>query len=389
MSDKQNKNGGIIFQVVVILLLILNTIAVSMIMLFGNINIDFWSDNTTKETFNNNWEKVQMIVIWDERCTECYTEEITKQILNDVNSQWETVDSIVLDFSEEKAKQYLSKSWLTKLPVFLFTSNNFNEKINQYLVETDDKSLFNLEIGSSFDPYGEICGNEIDDDDNGLTDCEDSVCGKELSCQPKVDRPVADLYIMSHCPYWLQAQKWYLEVMSKLGWVADVNVKWVPYIMHGQSEADDNVTQECIQREQKDKYTAYLSCYLEWEGKDLECRKQAWLDEPKLETCIANLKAEYKVDENMADTSRQYPLFSIDEETAIAAWVQGSPSFVLNGTLVEWIGRSAEWYADAICGMFKETPEECNQDFQDITFDPNYGFTTGNWAASADSGCGV
>jgi hypothetical protein len=50
--------------------------------------------------------------------------------------------------------------------------------------------------------------------------------------------------------------------MSKLGEVADVNVKFVQYIMHGQKEADENVVQYCIQKEQKDKYIDYLNCFL-------------------------------------------------------------------------------------------------------------------------------
>jgi hypothetical protein len=50
--------------------------------------------------------------------------------------------------------------------------------------------------------------------------------------------------------------------MSKLSKVADINVKWVPYVMHGQKEADENVIQYCIQKNEKDKYVKYLNCFL-------------------------------------------------------------------------------------------------------------------------------
>jgi hypothetical protein len=55
--------------------------------------------------------------------------------------------------------------------------------------------------------------------------------------------------------------------MDKLGKVADVNIKFVQYIMHGQKEADENVVQYCIQKEQEPKYLKYLKCFLEADGK--------------------------------------------------------------------------------------------------------------------------
>jgi hypothetical protein len=50
--------------------------------------------------------------------------------------------------------------------------------------------------------------------------------------------------------------------MSKLSKVADINVKFVQYVMHEQKEADENVVQYCIQKNQKDKYVKYLNCFL-------------------------------------------------------------------------------------------------------------------------------
>ena len=52
------------------------------------------------------------------------------------------------------------------------------------------------------------------------------------------------------------------------------------------------------------------------------------------------------------------------------------------------VWRNAKAYADAICSTFKNKPKECEQKFQDINFDPMFGFTTWNWSASANSGCG-
>lgn len=48
-------------------------------------------------------------------------------------------------------------------------------------------------------------------------------------------------------------------------------------------------------------------------------------------------------------------------------------------------GRNAKAYADAICSTFKNKPKECEQQFQDVNFDPNFGFTSNG--SNANSGC--
>jgi hypothetical protein len=41
--------------------------------------------------------------------------------------------------------------------------------------------------------------------------------------------------------------------------------------------------------------------------------------------------------------------------------------------------------AEAICSTFKNKPKECDQTFQDITFDPLFGFTSNG--STANAGC--
>jgi hypothetical protein len=216
----------------------------------------------------------------------------------------------------------------------------------------------------------------------------DPTCWNNFKCAKKVEKPVAELYIMSYCPYWLQAQKWYLEVMDKLWKVADVKVKFVPYIMHWQKEADENVVQYCIQSEQSDKYKSYLKCFLDAEWKEEACRKETKIDETKLKSCITNTKKTYKVDDLMKDKSKQYPDFTIDKESATKAWVQWSPTFVVNWIKLDDVWRDAKSYADAICSTFITKPKECEQTFQSVAFDPMFGFTTWQWANKASPQCG-
>jgi hypothetical protein len=67
---------------------------------------------------------------------------------------------------------------------------------------------------------------------------------------------------MSHCPYGLQAEKAFLEVMKKLGKYADVQIKFVPYTMHGEKEVVDNINQYCVYKAYPDKFYKYMNCFL-------------------------------------------------------------------------------------------------------------------------------
>lgn len=333
-------------------------------------------------------EDVVVTILDDKKCPEetCNTKALTEQLKSVPFLSGATFET--MDFADQKTKTIMTQNEITTLPAVLVNTNQFSDASFVTYLKATKAGKYALQIGAEYDPYGEVCDNKVDDNEDGKVDCEDPKCGKELSCAKKVQKPVADLYIMSYCPYGLQAQKGYLEVMSKLGKVADVNIKWVPYIMHGKKEAEENVVQDCIQKEQKDKYTKYLNCFLAEEGKGEACRKEAKIDEKKLSSCIATTKKAIDFDAKMADTSKQYPEFGINKEEADKAGVQGSPTFVLNGIKVEKVGRSAKSYAQAICSTFENKPKECEQEFQDITFDAMFGFTTGNGSAQANSGCG-
>jgi hypothetical protein len=50
------------------------------------------------------------------------------------------------------------------LPAALFSNNNISE-LSNFLKETSN-NLYYLELGSTFDPSEEICGNGIDDNNN-------------------------------------------------------------------------------------------------------------------------------------------------------------------------------------------------------------------------------
>lgn len=390
-KDKCNNNNPLIIVVIVLLIII----AVLAFFAWKNIwkgDRDDFDRNTSTQSNSlqgtwsekSNFENINVTMISDKRCSDCQDKEIfdsIKKLQFLSKSKFE-----IKDFSDAWVKDILKSNEISKLPAVLLNNKSGDSQFDNYLKETK-AWLYNLELGSKFDPYAEICDNKVDDNSDNLVDCLDPTCGREFKCAPKVEKPTAELYVMSYCPYWLQAEKWYLEVMSKLWKVADVKVKFVQYIMHGQKEADENVKQHCIQEEQNDKYITYLKCFLDKEWKWESCIKESKLDEKKLKSCIDKTKKDFKVDELMADKSKQYPDFGINKEMALKAWVQGSPTFVVNWIKIEDIWRDAKSYADAICSTFKTKPKECEQEFQNVTFDPMFWFTTWQWANQANPQC--
>jgi len=58
----------------------------------------------------------------------------------------------------------------------------------------------------------------------------------------KSDRPEVKLFVMSYCPYGLQAQKMYLPVYELLKDKAEMGIYFVNYAMHGKKELDENLT---------------------------------------------------------------------------------------------------------------------------------------------------
>jgi len=327
----------------------------------------FEIERIAKEKNSND---LQILIISDKRCDNIICMNpiyLLSWLYENSFKYFENADIEIKDFSDYGIKDILKKEWINKIPwVILYNYKWDNEKLSEYLTDLPSWKHF-IESVESFDPNLEICWNNLDDDWNWLTDSSDAICWWQ------VDRPVAELYIMSYCPYWLQAQKWYLEVMQKLWKVADIKIKFVQYIMHWEKEVEENLVQYCIQKEQNEKYTPYLKCFLdEWKWE--LCKNTANIDKLKLNSCISDTKSYYFVDEDMNNSNNEYPRFRIDEISANKAWVQWSPTFVLNWIKIDNIWRDAKSYAKAICSTFKNRPKECDSNFQDITFDTMFWF---------------
>jgi len=198
----------------------------------------------------------------------------------------------------------------------------------------------------------------------------------------KTEKPVVELFVMSYCPYGLQAQKALLPVAKLLGDKADIKVRFVSYIMHPSSgETQENLRQHCMQKEGMN-YWNYLDCFVV-DGNTSKCLVQAGIDSSVLDTCYSTEDEKYSVTALLNDKSTwlsgSYPQFNVDKELNTKYGVQGSPTFVVNGVIVN-AARNPEAFKDAICNAFSTTPEECNTELSTTNMPAMFGYegTGGN-----------
>jgi len=204
----------------------------------------------------------------------------------------------------------------------------------------------------------------------------------------KSDKPVVELFIMSHCPYGTQAEKGIIPVVELLGDKIDFKLRFVYYAMHPNAgEVEEQLNQYCIQKEQSSKLIPYLKCFLD-KGDGASCLTTAGIDKDKLKICTQTADLEFEVSKNLDDQSLwlsgSFPLFNIDAALNQQYEVQGSPTLVINGQQAS-SSRDPAGYLATICGAFTTEPNECSETLSTQSYSPGFGYTTGS---STDASCG-
>ncbi|MCK5475980.1 MAG: hypothetical protein KAI71_05375 [Candidatus Pacebacteria bacterium] len=193
----------------------------------------------------------------------------------------------------------------------------------------------------------------------------------------KNDKPVVELFVMSHCPYGTQIEKGILPVLETLGDKIHFELKFCDYAMHKEKEMDEQLRQYCINSEEPTKFINYLQCFLEDDKSD-ECLNTTKIDISKLNTCVAATDKKYKITENFGDKSTwkgNFPTFNIHKEDVDKYGVGGSPTLIINGTTAG-SGRDAKSLLATICDRFDNPPEECSTELSSATPSPGFGFNT-------------
>lgn len=200
---------------------------------------------------------------------------------------------------------------------------------------------------------------------------------------PKSDKPKAELFVMSFCPYGVQAEAQMKPVVDLLGSKIDLKVRFIAQAgsdinsvqsLHGAAEAGEDLRQICIMKNYPDKYWNYLSsfnsnCYPIYKNATAldSCWKSsassAGIDSAKIESCVS------------ADS---LALLKLDEQAAGSYGVSGSPSLMINGATYSG-ARTSEGFKSAICSAFNNPPAECGQ---------NVGTASQAASAAPAGGCG-
>ncbi|UCD21084.1 MAG: hypothetical protein JSW08_00865 [archaeon] len=181
--------------------------------------------------------------------------------------------------------------------------------------------------------------------------------------------PTLEFYIMSYCPYGLQMLKGVLPVWKQFQSHANIELRFVNYILHGQEEQDENARMTCIREEQSDKLIDYLTCFVE-NGDYERCMVQTGVDSAEVESCIDERYDTYFVEDNARN--EQYG-------------VKGSPTVVLNGEVIELWPRSPSNVAKAICDAFDSKPDVCDLTFSEENPTAGFGGSTGGSGGSGGS----
>ncbi len=213
---------------------------------------------------------------------------------------------------------------------------------------------------------------------------------------PKTDKPVVELFVMSHCPFGTQAEKGILPAVKALGNTVDFKIRWVYYAMHGEKEVTEQLVQHCIQTEQPEVYLKYLACFLNdsaGQGSaeaSAACVKSLGVNTAKLDACKTATDTTYTVMANLQDQTTwlngRFPKFDIDAALNTKYNVGGSPTLIINGATSN-AGRDSASYLKAICAAFNNAPAECNTVVSSTQPGPGFGYDSVGAANAA--GCGV
>jgi hypothetical protein len=190
----------------------------------------------------------------------------------------------------------------------------------------------------------------------------------------KREKPDVKLFVMSYCPFGLQMEKALLPAWQLLKDKTDIGIYFVSYLMHGKKEMEENLRQYCIQKEEKEKYLAYLECFLK-DGNFENCLKETGINQDKLNSCQSATDKEFKISESFTETG--YPPFNVHQDLNEKYGVRGSPTLVINDQVVN-VTRSPEKVKEAICDAFSTPPAECEQKLPEENASPGFGMTTGS-----------
>lgn len=201
----------------------------------------------------------------------------------------------------------------------------------------------------------------------------------------KTEKPKADLFVMSYCPYGNQAEELMMPIVNLLKDKADIELHYVIYSnyatgypeycldqenqfcsMHGIQEVNQGVRELCVQKYQKDKLWIFVKAInaqataenvdSKWEA----VAQSVGLNVEQIKSCQTQ-EGKDLLSRELALNQASYPVQDPSKHNGQeSAKIQGSPTLLINGMIYDG-QRTAEAYKEAICAVFTKAPAECSQ----------------------------
>jgi hypothetical protein len=273
----------------------------------------------------------------------------------------------ILKPEEAKAKitDFINKQLLAGAP-YQATVNSISEENGLYKmsvsVNNQDLDTYMTRDGSTFFPQAI---KVLEDSASSTAASQQNSAASIQEVNKKADKPAVELFVMSQCPYGTQIEKGILPVVAALGKKIDFQVKFCDYVMHGQPELNEQMSEYCIQKNEPQNFQAYLKCYLASDGKPADavaCVKTVKINQAKLSACISQTDKTFKVTAGFNDktswVSGQFPQFNVNKADNTKYGVKGSPALVINGETIS-ASRDSASLLKTICSAFNAQPEEC------------------------------
>lgn len=272
---------------------------------------------------------VNLLVLGDRRCTkpECQTANIIGQ-LRGVFAGLVVTEQ---DWSTPEGKATYAEYGLRYLPAYIFDRTveadaTGMQSVGRFLRPTAKEGYRSLDVAAHHDPTAEICDNGVDDTGDGKVDCADDTCRQVLICRPEIKGDV-QLFVMSQCPYGVQALDAMREVLAAFGDEIRFDVHYIADAqgdgfssLHGQAEVDEDIRELCAKKLYRDgnRFMEYVWC----RDKDIHnaswqsCATAAGMDVTRFEACATG------------EQGRQ--LLREDIGIAHALSIGSSPTFLIN-----------------------------------------------------------
>jgi len=155
-----------------------------------------------------------------------------------------------------------------------------------------------------------------------------------------------DFYVMSKCPYGIQAEDFIAPVLEKLGSAVDFNLNFIAgdsgngqfNSLHGATEVQGDIVQLCAEKYEPQKYMKLVSCM----NKDANSIPDNWQD------CSKSLGLNSNSIKTCSEGSEGKQLLSDSIKKANAVNAGASPTIIINGQAYEG-QRDTSSLTRAIC----------------------------------------